>query len=213
MVDMLSAHEQTNLASGTSSPTLPDDQQLRLGAYSLLGALLRAAPDANVLAHLNEYHRAETPGEDEVATALRMLGLATRDTTTDTAADEYHNLFVGLGRGELVPYGSWYVTGFLMEEPLSVLRDDLAELGYERQNDVREPEDHAAALCEVMAMMIESGVSHERQLAFYNTHLQPWIERFFDDLENANNAVFYRAVARFGKAYFELEATYFSMQL
>ena len=212
MVDMLPAQEHASSLSDTAA-TLPDEQRLRSGAYGLLAALLRDAPDSHVLARLSDYHRVETPGEDQAATALRMLGLAARDTTADSAADEYHNLFVGLGRGELVPYGSWYVTGFLMEEPLSKLRDDLAELGYERQADVHEPEEHAAALCEVMAMLIESGVPHERQLAFHNAHLKPWIERFFADLETADNACFYRAVARFGKAYFGLETTYFAMQL
>lgn len=213
MADMLSAHRQGETVPEDAMRSLTKDEQLRRGAYSLLAALLRNTPDKAVLEHLACYDRAETPGEDEVGKALRMLGLAARDTTPGAASDEYHKLFVGLGRGELVPYGSWYVTGFLMEEPLSDLRDDLARLGYERQTGIHEPEDHVAALCEVMVLLIESGVSHERQLAFFRTHLKPWIERFFTDLETADNAVMYRAVARFGKTYFELETKYFSMQL
>lgn len=213
MADMLSVQDQNANATGNQAPGLGEDQQLRLGAYSLLAALLRSAPDEAVLEHLGAYLREGSSGDDEAATALRMLGLAARDTSPASALDEYNKLFVGLGRGELVPYGSWYMTGFLMEEPLSVLRDELAELGFERQDEVHEPEDHVAALCEVLAMLIDSGTSHERQLAFFNTHLKPWVGRFCTDLEQANNACFYRAVARFGQAYFDLEARYFAMQL
>lgn len=213
MADMLSVQDQNTTANGNPNPVLSDDQELRLGAYSLLAALLRSAPDDALLEHLGTYLRDGSPDDDEAATALRMLGLAARDTTTDSALEEYNKLFVGLGRGELVPFGSWYMTGFLMEEPLSVLRDDLAQLGFERQDDVHEPEDHVAALCEVLALLISSGTPHDRQQAFFDTHLKPWAGRFFTDLENANNACFYRAVARFGRAYFEIETRYFAMQL
>ena len=38
---------------------------------------------------------------------------------------EFFDLFIGLGRGELLPYGSYYLTGFLHERPLARLREDL----------------------------------------------------------------------------------------
>ncbi len=126
--------------------------------------------------------------------------------------DEYHRLFIGLGRGELVPYGSWYQTGFLMETPLAVLRRDLVALGFERQPGVREPEDHVAALCEVMyALAMEPGMDLERQRDFFQAHIESWIERFCADLESAESAVFYRAVARLGMAFFDLERRYLAM--
>jgi len=99
----------------------------------------------------------------------------------------------------------------LMEKPLALLRDDLASLGFERHPDIHEPEDHVAALCEVMAMMIDENRDFATQTAFFTAHIAPWFGQFFNDLSTAKNAVFYRAVGRFGNAFFELEREYLSM--
>jgi TorA maturation chaperone TorD len=188
-----------------TEPALAPEDALRAGAYQLLARLLRMPPERRLLAQLSEHHVPEQPGEDAVAVALRLLGLAASSTTADSADDEFHNLFIGLGRGELVPFGSWYQTGFLMEKPLSVLRDDLARLGFERRESVYESEDHIAALFEVMAMLIEGGSDYDTQQGFYNDHLGPWAGRFFEDLQKADSACFYRAVGRLGSAFCELE--------
>lgn len=182
----------------------PEDA-LRVGAYQLLARLLRMPPDRRLLAQLSGHHVPEQPGEDEVAVALRLLGLAASSTSAEGADEEFHQLFIGVGRGELVPFGSWYQTGFLMEKPLALLRDDLAALGFERRDAVYESEDHVAALCEVMAMLIERGDDYDAQQRFYNDHIGPWAGRFFEDLQKADSACFYRAVGRFGAAFCALE--------
>jgi len=201
------------VASVAARPMISDDERLRAGAYGLLGRLLREPPDAALLAHLCAHHVAEQPGEDELAVSLRLLGLAAAGTSPQAAAEEFHALFIGLGRGELVPYGSWYQTGFLMEQPLGVLRADLAQLGFARQADVHEPEDHVAALCEVLAMCIEDGLASERQEAFFRRHLAPWAGRFWGDLQEADAACFYCAVGRFGAAFHDLETQLFDLKL
>lgn len=197
-------HGSDAVALAAAGALAPEDA-LRAGAYQLLARLLRMPPERRLLAQLSEHHVPEQPGEDAVAVALRLLGLAASSTTPDGADDEFHNLFIGIGRGELVPFGSWYQTGFLMEKPLSVLRDDLARLGFERRESVYESEDHIAALFEVMAMLIESGSDYGAQQGFYNDHLGPWAGRFFEDLQKADSACFYRAVGRLGGAFCELE--------
>ncbi len=151
--------------------------------------------------------------EDELSLAMSMLGLAARSAELESIDDEYHALFIGMGRGELVPYGSWYLTGFLMEKPLALLRDDLSALGFERHSDTHEPEDHIAALCEVMAMLIGENQNFSTQTSFFKAHIDSWSGQFFDDLSAAKNAVFYRAVGRFGLAFFGLEHQYFSMNV
>jgi TorA maturation chaperone TorD len=118
-----------------------------------------------------------------------------------------------MGRGELRPFGSWYLTGFLMEKPLGRLRDDLAMLGYQRQEGVTEPEDHVAALCEVMAMMISEGVGFQQQSHFFESHMVGWLEHFFADLSEAKTVVFYRAVGRFGASFTAMEKRYLSMSV
>ena len=126
-------------------------------------------------------------------------------------AQEYQDLFIGLGRGEVVPYGSWYMTGFLMDRPLAVLRGELEALGFERQEGVAEPEDHAAALCETMAMLVSEGHPIEVQQRFFQNHMGPWMGRFFRDLNEARSAAFYRAVGQFGEQFMEFESGYLTM--
>ena len=187
-----------------------DEQVYRAGAYQILAALLREVPQDVVLTQIQQL-AAVQGHEDELATAMSMLGLAASNTSVQRIDDEFHALFIGLGRGELVPFGSWYLTGYLMEKPLALLRDDLAALGYERNSDTHEPEDHVAALCEVMAMLINDKVSLSVQQNFFDAHMAGWMGRFFEDLSQAKSAVFYRAVGRFGRAFYELERQYLAM--
>lgn len=198
------------MADSTAAP-LAEEQARRAGMYSVLAALLRDVPGEEVLDFVARLQADEEAGKSELALALNMLSLASRHSSAESLRDEYHALFIGLGRGELVPYGSWYQTGFLMEKPLALLRADLARLGFERSDDVREPEDHIAALCEVMAMLIQEGVEIERQIQFFNTHIGNWADAFFRDLGEARSAVFYKSVARFGTAFLSLDARYLSL--
>jgi len=200
--------EQTDAAR---PPQLPEEQARRAGIYSVLAAVLRDAPGADVLDFVADLGADATARQGELALALDMLCLAARHTSAAALRDEYHALFIGLGRGELVPYGSWYQTGFLMEKPLGVLRTDLARLGFQRDPDVHEPEDHIAALCEVMAMLIQDGAGLDVQKHFFDNHVGSWAPAFFGDLAEAESAVFYRSVARFGAAFIDLERRYLSL--
>ena len=201
-------HFPDDAQTSVQSTIAPEDAA-RAGVYALLGALLRGVPNAALLEHVRSLPPAE--GRGEFALAWEGMRLAAEQLRLEEVDDEYHQLFIGLGRGELVPYGSWYQTGFLMEKPLGVLRDDLWALGFERGADVHEPEDHIAALCEVMAALAQDAevpavLSLTRQRAFFQTHMAEWIGRFWRDLENAESALFYRSVARLGSAFTALEA-------
>jgi len=188
------------------------EQQYRASAYSVIAALLRSVPTDDVVQHVAAFSKVAVD-EDDLLLSMSTLGLAAESTDPQAIDDEYHELFVGLGRGELVPYGSWYLTGYLMEQPLSVLRDDLAQLGFQRDESVVEPEDHVAALCEVMTLLIQDEVALGLQSKFFEKHISPWMGRFFNDLSEANSAVFYRAVGRFGTAFINLEKQYLSMSV
>ena len=207
-----SSAENTSKVPFRGNVAHEEEQQYRAGAYSLLAALLRDIPEQALLEHVTQL-AAIQKSNDELSQGMSILGLAAKDSTTEKISDEYHALFIGLGRGELVPYGSWYLTGFLMERPLAVLREDLARLGFERRSETHEPEDHVAALCEVMAMLINEGEDLAQQTDFFETHMSPWLYRFFVDLANARSAVFYRAVGRFGAAFTELERNYLAMNV
>lgn len=154
----------------------------------------------------------EPPSDDGLGTAWRALRRAAVRAEVEAVDDEYHDLFVGVGRGELIPYGSWYLTGFVMDRPLAVLRSDLAALGFERQDEVKEPEDHAAALLETMALIAaspEHGIDVQRR--FFDRHVVTWMHTFFADLQTADSARFYRAVGQFGEQFIAFEKQYLSI--
>ncbi len=194
--------------------TVPaDEDRVRGHVYALLGNLLAAPPDAALLEDL----AAISPDPSDrslLAASWKMLGEAAARAAPADLSDEYQSLFIGLGRGEIVPYGSWYLTGFLMEQPLARLRSDLAELGIERNPGVGEPEDHAGALCDAMAIMIagDDPVPLERQARFFAQHVEPWMERFFRDLQRADSARFYRAAGLLGEQFIEIERQAFGME-
>lgn len=183
-----------------------EEDTQRAQYYRLLSRLLAAPPDEGAIALVAELAGSDTP----LGGAVSALGRAARETTADAARQEFHDLFIGVGRGELVPFGSYYLAGFLMEKPLAELRGDMAELGIERADGVSEPEDHIASVCEIMAATIEGGhgldVDAAHQTRFFDRNVGPWAGRFFQDLETAESAAFYRAVGALGREFLAIES-------
>jgi TorA maturation chaperone TorD/DNA-binding transcriptional regulator YdaS (Cro superfamily) len=180
----------------------------RAQEYALIATLLSSAPSDRLLLQIAQLK--------EDATALGRVHAGLADAASIAVAAEvereYFDLFVGLGRGELLPYASYYLTGFLNERPLSRLRDDLAALGIERVENNLEPEDHAATLCEIMAGFATARfpVSTEAQRAFFEKHVSRWMGRLFADMEKAESAKFYRSVGTLGRVFLEIESEAFA---
>jgi TorA maturation chaperone TorD len=209
----------TNLSRATLRPDLYGDHLMageiddvdlaRAQEYSLLAALLARAPDAELMDKLSKLRGDASP----LGIAHVELAEAASRTGTERAEREYFNIFIGVGRGELLPYGSYYLTGFLYERPLARLRDDLARLGIERGEGNAEPEDHAAMLLEVMAGLaggrFPAAAGADREL--FEKHLKPWIGRFFADLERADAADFYRRVGAVGRVFVDIETEAFAL--
>lgn len=181
----------------------------RAQEYALLAALLARAPDQALLGRLAGLRGAPSP----LGVVHAALAEAASRTDAARVEREYFNLFVGLGRGELLPYGSYYQSGFLHERPLARLRADLSQLGIERVAGQCEPEDHAAILCEIMAGLINGRLPAEpgADRALFDKHLSPWIGRFFSDLEQAEDANFYRTIGTLGRVFTEIEAEAFAL--
>ena len=190
-----------------------DSDQIRASSYALLAALLANPPTEELLTQLQGIET-DTSSEKDIVNAWSMLKLASQRHNAELIADEYHVLFIGLGRGELVPFASWYLTGFLMEKPLAHLRQRLSELGFEQEEGVHEPEDHAAALCEVMSQLIlDADTDFETEREFYENFVGNWMKRFFNDLQKTETSGFYRAVGQLGEAFLDIENRYFSMMV
>ena len=206
----------SNLAEVTQEKMQPelllDETQLvRANSYALLAGLLARPPEAEFLQQLAEM-QVDTREQKGIVHAWSSLKLAAQTARQAGVEDEFFALFIGIGRGEMVPFASWYLTGFLMEKPLAQLRYTLDQLGFERQAEVKEPEDHVAALFEVMACLVRDlDVDFATQQQFFSEHIQPWIKRFFHELQQAQNARFYRAVAQLGEEFMAIEERYFSM--
>ena len=197
-------------ASLTASAADVDDIDAARGReYALLSALLARPPDRSLLERLAGLSGDSSP----LGVVHAALAQAARQTNAEQVEREYFDLFIGLGRGELLPYGSYYLSGFLHERPLARLRAHLARLGIERAEGQAEPEDHAAILCEVMAGLangaLPAAAGADRDV--FEQHLAPWIGRFFADLERAESADFYRTVGALGRTLIEIETAAFAL--
>lgn len=183
----------------------------RADEYALLASLLLTAPDDDFLARL-----AHLRGDINTPLGLAHAGLGQAASSASATAvkREYSELFIGLGRGELLPYKSYYLTGFLNERPLAQLRGDMMRLGIERAEGHNDPEDHLGTLCEMMSgfagnrFMISADDEHD----FFFRHIAPWAGRCFSDLENAKSGKFYKAVGALGRVFIEIETEGFAME-
>jgi TorA maturation chaperone TorD/DNA-binding transcriptional regulator YdaS (Cro superfamily) len=191
-----------------ASSNIDEIDQLRAAEYGMLSLLLGKAPDAQTLSRIATLKGDASDlglAHIELASVAEMDG---RDVNR-----EFFDLFIGLGRGELLPYASYYLTGFLHERPLARVREDFDLLGIERAGPSREPEDHIATLLEVMAGLArgEFDTDFATQARFFERHLKPWAARMFADLEMSQSAKFYRAVGRVGRVFIELESEAFTL--
>ncbi|MBT2786142.1 MULTISPECIES: molecular chaperone TorD family protein [unclassified Halomonas] len=181
-------------------PTLKEADALRADIYRLLATLLRQAPDTELLDWLAEL-AIEQDGS-RLAECWQALAIAAQNANVEQLQRAHFRLLVGVIQGEVVPYASWYRNGELMEAALVALRRDLKVLGFVRSEHTRDPEDHLAALCEVMAMLIDAESAEQRY--FFDQHLAPWAASCFADLGQVDTA-FYAALGQLGSAFMESE--------
>jgi TorA maturation chaperone TorD len=189
----------------------PDDvDRARAQEYALLATLLSCSPDDRLLGRLARLRGGATP----LGAAHTALAEAASKADAKSVKAEYFDLFDGLGGSGFLPYASYYLTGSLYGRPLARLRQALQHLGIERAEHLSEPEDHAAILCELMASLaggqIAAPVEAEREI--FETHLAPWIGRFFADLERVESAGFYARVGAFGRTFVEIETKAFTLR-
>jgi TorA maturation chaperone TorD len=198
------------VTESSAAPTFDEVDQARAREYSLLATLLTRSPDAALLDRLAGLRGDSSP----LGVAHAALAEAAARTDTKRVEREYFDLFIGVGRGELLPYASYYRTGFLHGRPLAQLREVLRRIGIERAGSLTEPEDHAAILLEVMAALAGGGIAAapegaEREV--FANHLAPWIGRFFKDLEQAKAADFYARVGALGGLFMTIETEAFTL--
>jgi TorA maturation chaperone TorD len=181
----------------------------RAQEYALLANLLTRAPDAKLLEQIGELRGDATP----LGIAHIKLAEAAKNADVKNVEREFFDLFIGIGRGELLPYASYYLTGFLHERPLARLREDLDHIGVTRADGVAEPEDHAGILCEIMSGLSDGQLPapDNSDRTIFEKHMAPWIGRFFADLKRANAAQLYRHIGTVGQVFTEIETEAFAL--
>jgi TorA maturation chaperone TorD len=204
---------------GTVSVPVPlsAEDQARADLYALLARLLLAPADADLLAALAASDPICAEPAAPLEDAWRKLTQAASVLDADAVADEFDALFVSVGTPKLNPYESRYLSGYLNDAPLAVLRADLARHGLARVRTAGEFEDHLGALCETMRILISGGNKLPRQPVreqkdFFERHFAPWYVRCLDDIANDTEANFYRLVAGFALAFFAVEAEAFALE-
>ncbi len=195
----------------------PDDREelARAEVYGVLARLFYAPPDEALYGQLRGAPT-ETPAPGgflelhwtELVAAARRIDLA-------SVHAEHEALFGGIGKPDVLLYGSYHLAGALNEKPLVALRHSLRQLGLERPETVVETEDHLASLCEVMRFLIageDLSVSNlEQQRRFFNEHLRPWVDALCDTLAGHPRADFYRSLALFSRDFFAVESQAFDL--
>ena len=192
-------------------PKVSDEDRLRADLYNYLGLMLSAPPDQMLLDQTAGLTGDDTP----LGQAITQMARVAKRTKPAGVEREFNALFIGLGRGELLPYASYYLTGFLNEKPLAALRNDMTARGLSRAENVFEPEVFIASLMEMMGALIAgrfgTPATLEVQKTFFNKHIGPWAGHFFADLEGAKNSVLYASLGAVGRAFMEIEAEGFRL--
>ncbi len=188
-----------------------DEDRLRADLYNYLGLMLSGPPDQILLEQ-----SAGLSGDDtDLGQAINGLARVAKVSKPKAVRTEFNALFIGLGRGELLPFASYYLTGFLNEKPLANLRATMADFGMTRADDVFEPEDNIASLMEMMAGMIVGRFGRVASLAeqqsFFNAHIGTWASHYFSDLQGAKSSVLYASIGAVGLAFMDIEKEAFRM--
>lgn len=191
--------------------SLTEEDRLRAEMYEFLAMMLRQEPSDELIGLV-----AGLKGDSSsIGSASTVLATLASKIANDEIRDEYMRLFIGVGRGELLPYASYYLTGFLNDKPLAKLRNEMQVMGIERAEGVKDPEDHIASLFDIMAGLIRGTFDAPNDLAvqatFFKTHIDPWAPLLMRDIEAAKSAVFYAPVGTIGRAFLEIESEAFDM--
>ena len=190
--------------------SLPPEEQGRANFYGLISRLFYAAPDAALLVALGSAD--DLQADDEaLASSWRELQRAAARADVEAVRDEYETSFVGTGKAPVTLYVGAYSARYSSEVPVAQLKSDLAALGFARRIDAGEPEDHVAALCDVMRHLIAQQRPLEEQKRFFERWIEPNIEPLCAAIDNTERTSFYRLVGRLAKAFFSLEQSAFEM--
>lgn len=192
-----------------AKPLAPEDAA-RAAAYGMVARLFYAPPDQGLLAQI--VHGGGFEGDGPLARAWAELAAASRSAFPVKLEQEHTDLFIGTGKAEVTPYLTHYTIRYATDTPLVDVRQQFRAWGIARREPASEPEDHIAALCEAMRFAIAvQQRTDEEQRKFFDRFLYRGGIAFCDAVSASPKAVFYRVVARFARAFLEVENEVFRM--
>ena len=201
----------TNIAQ--TMPDVREEDQLRADMYSFIANMIRTEPSQELIDSVKSL----SGDSSSIGSSIKLISKLASTLHISEIQQEYVNLFLGVGRGELLPFASYYLTGFLNDKPLSKLRDDMNKLGVVRLKEVKEPEDHVSSLFDIMAGLITGQFgkvySISEQSDFFEKHLNSWVHLLMSDIESAKTAVFYAPIGSLGKEFINIEREAFRMNI
>ena len=213
MLDIIFGRYDLSSSTAKKINEIDDEERLRADMYSFLASLLRTEPNKELVKQLTNLESDDSP----IGKSIKTLSKLSSSLDLPTIRDEYVKIFVGVGRGEILPFASYYLTGFLKDKPLAKLRSDMKEIGIELAENVKEPEDHIASLFDMMSGLIlgkfNKKFSIGEQKNFFNKHLAPWVDLLMRDIEGSKIAVFYSPIGTIGREFMEIERSSFSMDV
>ena len=213
MLDIIFGRYDLSSSTAKKINEIDDEERLRADMYSFLASLLRTEPNKELVKQLTNLESDDSP----IGKSIKTLSKLASSLDLPTIRDEYVKIFVGVGRGEILPFASYYLTGFLKDKPLAKLRSDMKEIGIELAENVKEPEDHIASLFDMMSGLIlgkfNKKFSIVEQKNFFNKHLAPWVDLLMRDIEGSKIAVFYSPIGTIGREFMEIERSSFSMDV
>ena len=193
------------------SVVISEEDALRADMYDFLASLLRTEPSDELIEKVGQLQGDDTP----IGRACLTLAHLAKTLDNGIIRNEYVDMFIGVGRGEILPYASYYLTGFLNDKPLANLRSDMSKIGIVRADGVKEPEDHIASLFDMMSGIIRGQFgrvfSVAEQAEFFNKHIEPWGGLLMRDIEAAKTVVFFAPIGSIGKEFLEIESSAFRM--
>ena len=202
-----------NTITAQTMPDVKEEDQLRADMYSFIANMIRTEPSQELIDSVKTL----SGDSSLIGSSIKLISKLASTMHISEIHDEYVNLFLGVGRGELLPFASYYLTGFLNDKPLSKLRDDMNELGVVRLKEVKEPEDHVSSLFDIMSGLITGKFgkvySISEQSTFFEKHLNSWVHLLMSDIESAKTAVFYVPIGSLGKEFINIEREAFKMNV
>jgi TorA maturation chaperone TorD len=207
-------------ASSTAGAGLDPEDEARANFYALLARLYAAAPDAALLQSMAAadelaVETGDGPARD-LAHAWASLRDASRALGTEAIAQEYVDLFVGVGKSEVSLHAAEYLHsrgGSVLAE----LRAELARLGLGRREEVSLYEDHLSAVLETMRVLIAGGpgidpcgIAEQRKM--FAAYVASWVPACCAAIRMKTIANYYRRVAELTESFVAIERDSFAIE-